>query len=229
MIDPESPLAKIVRDLFSVGAVKDKRQSPDRRGFRLKSHETDPTLPLSPFFFNLRTPENPKSGPLTPALVQDIAVQMILQLNQHEVQFTKVAGVPNAGDPFAAVIARRLALPLVKLGKVSGSESRRVADITDGECGPDDIVLMVDDLITTAASKLEAIQVIEATGATVTDVAVFLDREQGGLEELLANEKILHRCTTAYDVFLQGQTEEIIDMQTYAEIVKYLTGSRISR
>lgn len=44
--------------LFDIGAVQFGE-------FKLKLHEKNPDAPLSPIFFNFRTPDNPKPGPLT--------------------------------------------------------------------------------------------------------------------------------------------------------------------
>jgi len=66
----------LARRLWAVGAVKDKMhpdavQRPSgERGFLLKLHEKDPDAPLSPVYFNLRTPGNPKPGLLVPAIVE---------------------------------------------------------------------------------------------------------------------------------------------------------------
>ena len=62
----------------------------------------------------------------------------------------------------------------------------------DGVFEPGDVVLVVDDLVTTARSKLEVIEVLTANELTVWDVLVLLDREQGGWEELAAAGFNLH-------------------------------------
>lgn len=66
---------------YDVGAFKDKShptavQRGEERGFKLKTHEKQPDLPLSLFYFNLRTDDNPKPGPLTPELVAESGQQL---------------------------------------------------------------------------------------------------------------------------------------------------------
>ena len=50
-------------------------------------------------------------------------------------------------------------------------------------------MLVIDDIITDGASKIEAIKPLEAAGLNVKDVLVILDREQGG-ERILVEGRI---------------------------------------
>ncbi len=92
----EKPAGRLLADaLFEVGAVK-------FGDFRIKLHEKHPDAPLSPYFFNLRTPDNPKPGPLGRDQLIQIGsaffLDLILGRNlPHDV----ICGIPNAGDPLA--------------------------------------------------------------------------------------------------------------------------------
>lgn len=54
------------------------------------------------------------------------------------------------------------------------------------------VALVVDDLVTRADSKLEAIEILETGGLIVKDVVVVFDREQGGDEQLAKKGYTLH-------------------------------------
>ena len=54
----------------------------------------------------------------------------------------------------------------------------------EGDFNPDDRVVLLDDVISTARSKLEAIEVLSREGLRITDLVVLVDRESGGREEL---------------------------------------------
>jgi uridine monophosphate synthetase len=54
----------------------------------------------------------------------------------------------------------------------------------EGDFRPDDRVVLLDDVISTARSKLEAIEVLTRQGLRITDLVVLVDRESGGREEL---------------------------------------------
>lgn len=175
-------LKKIADMLFDLGAIK-------FGAFKLKLHEKNPDAPLSPIYLNLRTPDNTKPGPLTPKVVQLIAECFIDKLlptpNKY---YDHVAGVPNAGDPFAAAFSQIFEIPLLRLKKTQDADHREITDLAE-KVSPQgrDIVLLVDNLITKADSKLEAIRVLRKAGFGVGDVLVVVDREQGGSVELAAN------------------------------------------
>jgi hypothetical protein len=53
-------ICKLIKDMmFNSGAMEFKPK-------KLKHHEKDPGAPPSPYFFNIRTPDNPKPGQLMP-------------------------------------------------------------------------------------------------------------------------------------------------------------------
>ena len=58
------------------------------------------------------------------------------------------------------------------------------------------VVLLIDDLVTKADSKLEAAEILISNGLVVNDVVVLVDREQGGGEELAKRSLTLHSAIT---------------------------------
>lgn len=113
---------ELARCIFQIGAFKDKSQSPDGRGFKLKLHEKQPDAPLSPFYLNLRTPDNPKPGPLDVMIVKKIGLQLFAFAETLGLQYTHIAGVPRAGQPFAiafwhAVCTGGRRLDIICIGK----------------------------------------------------------------------------------------------------------------
>lgn len=170
------------RRLFEVGSVQ-------FGAFRLKLHENTPDAPLSPIFLNLRTADNPKPGPLTRELVDEIGAHLYKLAVDHALTFTHVAGVPRAGDPFAETLsttAERVGkfVQILHLNKEETGSGRRVGTQISGDYKAGDKVLLVDDLITKAESKLEAIAALEQAGLKVVGVVVLVDREQGGAKQL---------------------------------------------
>ncbi len=102
----------------------------------------------------------------------------------------RLAAIPYAALPIGTAVALELDLPLIyprKEAKAHGT-ARQI----EGEFRPGDRVVVLDDLITTGGSKLEAIAPLEAAGLVVRDVVVLIDREQGGREELEAAGYRLH-------------------------------------
>lgn len=202
-------------------------ESPDELGFLLKLHERNPSAPRSPVFFNLRTPDNPKPGPLLPHDVAAIGELLYHVTSDMHVGFDAVAGVPNAGDPFAAAIARRANARLERqiyrltLAKGEVGEQRRIGGIVEGSAEPGSRILLVDDLVTKADSKVEALQQLRCAGYEVSDAIVLIDREQGGREELEAMGVRLYAAFTARALFTLYADMGCVDECTYHEVMEY--------
>jgi orotate phosphoribosyltransferase len=101
--------------------------------------------------------------------------------------FDRIAGVPIAGIPFASQIAYNLRKPFLyvrKDQKQYGRERRVEGVLISGNK-----VLLVDDLLTTGLTLKNAVDAVRAEGGVVTDLVVFLDREEGG-KQLLENDGV---------------------------------------
>jgi uridine monophosphate synthetase len=70
----------------------------------------------------------------------------------------------------------------------------------EGKFEPGQTVLVIDDVITTGASKLEAWEPLQDVGLKVKDVLVVIDREQGGAGILAQHGLRLHSLTTISQV-----------------------------
>jgi orotate phosphoribosyltransferase len=154
-------------------------------GFRLKLHEKNPDAPLSPIYLNIRA-EGHKDGTLRPEDFDLIADLLALNVFAWVPDFTCIAGIPVAGEPIADALSPVFEddeLVQLHLEKDEGADGRRIAGIRE-DAPPGGQILLVDDLITHADTKLEAIDVCEAAGLEVAAVAVLVDREQGGSDEI---------------------------------------------
>lgn len=102
---------------------------------------------------------------------------------------------PDAATTLATAFSLQTETPQVVLRRQEkighGIEGKFVTPYTKGQT-----VLLIDDLITRADSKLEAIATLEEAGLRVTDVVVLLDREQGGRQQLEAKGIRLHAAYT---------------------------------
>ena len=68
--------------------------------------------------------------------------------------------------------------------------------LIEGAFTPGETVVVLDDLVTTGGSKIEAIAPLTEAGLKVKDVVVLVDREQGGKAELAARGLALHSALT---------------------------------
>ena len=164
--------------LLDIGAIK-------FGNFRLKLHDKKPNAPLSPIYIDLRLL---RSFPD----IMDSAILVYKELIVR-LHYDCFADVPTAATPIVAILAHEMRIPMI---------SPRVAEKThgvnrmiDGMYKKGQVALLVDDLITKADSKLNAISVLGENGIRVNDVVVLVDREQGGTEELSRHSC---RCHSAF-------------------------------
>ncbi len=221
----EGRFATVADQLFEVGAIK-------FGAFRLKLHEIQPDAPLSPIYLNLRTPDNPKPGPLTPELIEQIADLLygMIHLNKG-LDFRYVAGIPNAGEPLADALMKRLVswspVNQIRLYKEESADLRRIAGLLEGNWDLPGKVLLVDDLITQADSKIEAVSILELAGMEVRDLLVLVDREQGGSEWLTDEEGIRVISAFTLSQLLDHYIETgKIDREKADEVKLYVAASR---
>jgi len=214
-------------ELFDIGAFMDKTKSSEGKGFKLVLHDTKPDAPLSPCYLNLRTPDHPtKPGLLTSIIIMNIAHNLYRLSVKNGLAYNFVAGIPEAGTPIVKAFAHAFysdkgyQIPVLKL--VKKEEGNREIELVRKNFHPGQKVLLIDDLITRAGSKFNAIQAIETTGLKVKDVLVLIDQEQGGKEELKEKGCNLHSVFLFSKLLTLYFEKARIDYDLYQEIVMYL-------
>jgi uridine monophosphate synthetase len=136
----------------------------------------------SPFYLDLRLLVS------SPEVLSQAARAIATKLD--DLYYDRLAAIPYAGVPIGTAVALQTKMPLVyprKERKAYGTGRAVEGTFKEGES-----VVVLDDLITTGASKLEAIQPLRDEGLQVRDVAVLIDREGGGREELATEGLTLH-------------------------------------
>ena len=132
----------------------------------------------SPYYVDLR---QTISSPITMDWIANSLGRIILnEIGKDKID--RVLGVPTAGIPFATVVSQKLGIPLNYYRQAR--KEHGVRKKIEGILQRNDRVLIVDDLITTGESVIEAAEVIREQGGVVNELVVLLDREQGGQERL---------------------------------------------
>ena len=146
--------------------------------FKLKLHEKNPDAPLSPIYLNIR--ELPD---WLYALAGDILHDLVVWERIND--FDYVIGIPKAGEPIGRAFANAVGKPHLRIEKTEGEGGRKITSKILDPFEKGGKVVLVDDLVTRADTKREAIQSIEENGLEVVATLVLYDREQqGGLAEL---------------------------------------------
>ena len=106
----------------------------------------------------------------------------------------RIAGIPTAGIPFAALTAYNLKKPFLYIRPTERVHGR--GRHVEGILLPGNRVLLMDELLTTGGSLRRAVEAIRTEGGIVKDVVVLLDREEGGKEVLAKDNVNLHYLLT---------------------------------
>ena len=202
----EKTRQKLALDLFNVGAIK-------FGAFKLKLHETNPDAPLSPIYIDLRLIRS------FPGLLADVVDSIIGKVMNDGVKFDLLSDIPTALTPFVTLMSQKLDIPMIspKISKTHGLEGK-----IDGLFLPNQSVLLVDDLITKADSKIEAANVLEKNDLVVRDIAVLIDRQQGGKEALIQSGYRLHSVFNIMEMLHIYLDVGKITQERYNETVEYL-------
>ncbi|WP_029040619.1 adenine phosphoribosyltransferase [Cucumibacter marinus] len=125
--------------------------------------------------------------------------------------FTHVAGIEARGFIFGAGLAIELEagfIPIRKSGKLPGETIGQnyaleygvdTIEVHADAVGPNDHVLLIDDLIATGGTAIAAVNLLRRTGAKVTDAAFVIDLpEIGGAEKLRAHD-IEVKCLVSFE------------------------------
>lgn len=119
-----------------------------------------------------------------------VAKEFAALAKKNKLRFDRIAGVPYAALPIATALSLESDIPMIyprKERKDYGTGQGIEGIFKKGET-----ILLCDDLITTAESKFEAIEVLEGAGLAVKDIMVLIDRGQGGKEQLADRGYKLH-------------------------------------
>lgn len=172
---------------------------------------------LSPYYIDLRVVPSYPEALRTALSIYDLVVKEKVGRKK----FDRIVGIPTAGMPYAAVLAFKLRKPFLYVRremKPHGREKR-----VEGVLMPADRVLVVDDLITTGKSTIEAVEAIRAEGGVVEDCVVLIDRQEGGEANLKEVGVKLHAFTTISTLAKRLLEAEVIEPGQYEEIVSQVT------
>lgn len=169
------------------------RQLPLRFGsFKLKHHEKYPDAPLSPVYVDLRLLQSrPAAMRAATALLKE---KLLLDgLYPYDSRFNLIAGVPLAAVQHAANLSQA-----IDIGCVTPREAKShgAAGTVNGDFETGQMVLVVEDTVTSGESILEAAQILRRSNLFVGHALALVDREQGAKEYLWGMGVNLHAGLT---------------------------------
>lgn len=208
----EQALALISRlvalQLWEIGAIKINPGAP----FKLVSGN------YSPIYVNCREV-------ISSVVFADVfAAAIRLFCNARKIMFDIVAGGETAGIPLAAFLSRSLGVPMVYIRKQT--KDHGVARRVEGTSIKGRRVLLVEDLITDAGSKISFLNAIRAAGGNVGDVLVIFDRLQGGEAALREHGTALHAITNLDVALKEAESVGLIGTHESALLKNYLASPK---
>ncbi len=152
--------------------------------FKLKSGLT------SPFYVDLR-------AIISYPRVMDLIARELTRLSAG-LDFDCLTGIPYTALPVGAIVSDRLRKPLVYQRKES--KAYGTGKILEGHYETGQTCLVIDDVMTTGESKIEAAEALTAAGLKVRDFVIIVDRSFNGRAFLEEHGYRLHALVTMDEV-----------------------------
>ncbi len=178
-------LAEVVLELFDIGAIKFEPVT-------LKSGL------VSPYYNNLRIIAS------YPPLMRKVSALLAERMKQASLEPDVVIGIAEAGIPLAVGLSLHSGIPA---GYVrSAAKAHGTKRMVEGAWKEGATAVLVDDVVSDGASKLEVLGHLQESGLNVRDILVVVDRGQGGVQIMERNGLRCHSVATMDDVLsiLQG-------------------------
>src|SRR3990170_2175849 len=170
----------------------------------------------SPYYVDLR---QTISSPITMDWIANSLTRIILnEIGRDKID--RILGVPTAGIPFATVVSQKLGIPLIYYRQAR--KEHGVRKKIEGILERNDRILIVDDLITTGESVIEAAEVVRDQGGVVNELVVLLDREQGGKERLRQSRIEHHVLFKISDAMSWLHSVGLIQDKIFETLKKYI-------
>ena len=189
---------QFVLELEKIGAIKFGK-------FTLKSGL------VSPFYFDLR---DMISFPNLLEAVADLLVEKIRRLD-----FDVITGIPYTALPIASLVASKMKKPLIykrKEEKAYGTGGNIIGKYREGaKC------LVIDDLITTGASKMETAEAFENEGLKIEDFVVVIDRSANGKIELAKKGYRLHSLINLEEILQILKKNNLISAEKIRDVKSF--------
>ncbi|CAD6199097.1 unnamed protein product [Caenorhabditis auriculariae] len=173
-----------------------------------------------------------KSGQMTPIYIdlrRVISAPRILRLaaralcdiiEERELQFDYIVGVPYAALPLATLVSDILDVPM--LMKRKEAKSYGTKKLIEGVYSAGGTVLLVEDVVTTGDSIRETAEAIRKEGLLVADSVAVLDRQQGAVQNLQQDKIQFLSCLTMEKILNGLISKGQMNEQRKKEIIEHL-------
>ncbi len=119
---------------------------------------------------------------------------------------TVIAGTATAGIPHAAWVADILELPMVYIRSSAKGHGR--SRQIEGKISKDDKAIIIEDLISTGGSSLNAAAALRSEDVEVTGIVSIFTYELKKAEEAFAVENLTYHSLTNFGALIEASKEE---------------------
>ena len=170
----------------------------------------------SPYYVDLR---QSISNPIAMDWIGNSLARMVVnEIGKNKVD--KIMGVPTAGVPFATIVSQKLAIPMLYYRKER--KEHGVRKKIEGDMERNDRIVMIDDLITTGQSVIDAAEAAREQGGIVSELVVLLDREQGGQDYIRNCNIEPHVLFRISEAFVWLKEVKLLNSNDYEVIMQYI-------
>lgn len=170
----------------------------------------------SPFYIDLRLI---MSDPKLLALVAKAYSSLLQQEPLHGVKFDRIAGIPAAGLPLAAAVSLETGIPMIF--PRTTQKDHGTGRMIEGAYKEGERVLLLDDLITSGTSKIEAAELLRQAGLVVEHLVVLLERGAQGRKDMTSAGMALSAFAHVKEFFPLLEEAEVITPQQRKEMEAY--------
>ena len=199
--EPLTPLESLVLSLYDIGAIQFGK-------FKLKDGDE------TSVYLDLRIIVS------YPSVLREVASMYHAYLNRLGLDYDLLTAPPMAGLPIATALCLEMNCPLIYPRKTSKSYGRG-RDI-EGAWSLGQKVLVIDDVVASGNSIVQAIAALKARGLQANDAVVFIDREEGGVEMLRKEGYRLFYIIPMSDLLAILRDNEKISQKQYSKAMKPL-------
>ncbi|NLD43055.1 MAG: orotidine-5'-phosphate decarboxylase [Chloroflexi bacterium] len=134
--------------------------------------------------------------------------------------YDRLAAIPYAAMPIGTAVSLLTGDPMIyprREAKAYGTRRQIEGEFREGER-----IVLLDDLISSGGSKLEALAPLLEAGLVCSDVVVLINREQGGAEDLARHGYRLHAAVTLRQLVAALEEDGKVSAADAARVREYL-------
>ena len=138
-------------------------------------------------------------------------------------RFDIIAGVATAGVTVSSPLAFLLKKPMVYVRKEE--KGHGLGRLVEGAISPGQKALVIDDVVTTGGSIMNAVEALRKSGCTVKEAIVLVDRLEGGKTNLAKAGVKLNACAQVTELIEILYKEKMMTKGDFETVMRQVKGA----